>query len=391
MKRLRNNCRRRGFTLVYGSMSITVLLGFVAFCVDISRVRTAKSELQAASDAAALNGANGLVDATYFAKAAAVATENLCDGTAITLAAADVTPGNWTNSTFTANGSPRNAIRVVAARTKAAHNVVTTPFANALGLPSPDLRATSIVAIVNQSDYEWVGTDGVNLSGGSSSFKVTAFDATNPLAAESRTTVRSNGSVTISGASTINADIKYGTTANVDGASTVTGNITQYLNTLTYPPGSQVANLNGVTPVYSTTYDLTVNTNQTLPGGVYVVKNVNVANCNITFTGPVTIVCTGNLNMNTVGFTTLSNLPANLKIISTTPGTSFNITNLTKTMYADFYMPDTTFSLTAPAGYYGMRGRGVFKNMNVSGNNASLWYDRSLTNTSQSRRAILVR
>ena len=40
--------------------------------------------------------------------------------------------------------------------------VLHPPFANALGLPSPDLRATSIVALVNQADYEWVGKDSVS-------------------------------------------------------------------------------------------------------------------------------------------------------------------------------------------------------------------------------------
>jgi hypothetical protein len=113
-------------------------------------------------------------------------------------------------------------------------------------------------------------------------------------------------------------------------------------------------------------------------------------NCNVTFTGPTTIVVTGNVNMSNVGFTTASNLPSNLKFITTTPGSTFNISNLTKTLYADLYMPDTTFSLSAPAGYYGMRGRGVFKSMSVTGTDASLWYDRSLTNSSMSKRAVLV-
>lgn len=381
--------RRRGFTLAYSTVSITILMGFAAFCFDISRVRTAKAELQAAADAAALNGANGILDGTYLSKAAEVASENRCDGNIVTLSASDVIPGNWTNNTFTANGTPRNALKVIASRTKAGNNVVTTPFANALGLPSPDLRATSIVALVNQADYEWVGINSVNLNGGSSAFRVTGYNATNPAAAETETTVKSNGAITVAGSGTINADIRYGTSASVSGA-TVTGSVTQLGQTLNYPSGSQVANINGVTPVYATTYDLNVMTNQVLPGGVYVVKNVNVANCNVTFTGPATIVCTGNLNFNTVGFTTPSNLPANLKIITTSPSTSINITNLTKTLYADFYAPDTTFNLSAAAGTYGMRGRGVFKSMSVSGAGASLWYDTSLTNSSMSKRPVLV-
>lgn len=377
--------------MVYFASSLTIIFGFAAFCVDLSRVRAAKSELQAATDAGALNGANGLADSTYVAKVQAAAAENKCDGVSVSITSSQITPGNWNNSVFTANGSPRNALRVIGERSTALGNVIACPFANALGLPSPAIRTTTIVALINQADYEWVGRDQVNLNGGSTSFKVTAFDATNPAAAETKTTVKSDGTITISGASTINADVKYGSNANIDGAATISGTVSQFTQTSTYPPGSQVANLNGVTPVYSTTYDLNVSSHQTLPGGVYVVKNVNVSNCNVTFTGPATIVATGNLNINNVGFTTSSNLPANLKIISTTAGSAININNLTKTMYADFYAPDATFSLSAPSGYYGLRGRGVFKTMNVSGTGASLWYDRSLTASSLSKRAVVVR
>jgi hypothetical protein len=382
---------RRGFTIVYSTASLTLQVGFAAFCIDISRVRTAKAELQAAADAAALNGANGLSDNTYFSKAAAVAGENRCDGTAVTLAVADVTPGNWNNTAFTANGMPRNALRVIASRTKAGNNLVSTPFANALGLPSPDLRATSIVALVNQADYEWVGRESVSFSGGNAATRITAYDATNAGAAESETTIKSNGGITITGSSTINGDIRYGTNASVSGGTNLSGSVTQLPSTLQYPSGSQVANLNGVTPVFSATYDLTVTTSQTLPGGVYVVKNVNVINCNVTFTGPATIVCTGNLNMMNVGFTTSGNRPANLRIITTGTNSQINISNLTKTLYADFYAPDSTFNLSAADGYYGLRGRGVFKSMNASGPGASLWYDRSLTSSSLSRRPVLVK
>lgn len=84
--------------------AMSVLALFAAFAFDMSRLRSAKGELQAAADAAAMNGANGLADGTYLAKAQAAAADNYCDGTSVSIAAANVTVGNWTSATFTANG-----------------------------------------------------------------------------------------------------------------------------------------------------------------------------------------------------------------------------------------------------------------------------------------------
>jgi hypothetical protein len=382
--------QRRGVAIIYASVSMTLVVGFAAFTVDLSRARSARSELRAVSESAALNAANGLSDNTYVAKAQAAAADNKVDGSTATVLSANVVPGNWTGSTFTANGTPRNAVRVTAERVKSKGTGMNGVLAQALGWTMPDITGSTTVAITYQAPYQWAGLSSVDLSASNSSYKVTSYDSSNLPAGEQKTVVKSNGTVTVSGQANVNADIGYGSNANIGGSATVTGTVAQNANALAFPPGSQVANLSGVTPVYSATTDLTVNTNQTLPGGTYVIKNCNVSNCTLNFTGPTTIVLTGNFNASTVSFNTYNNLPANLKIIATVPGTAINITNPTATLNADFYAPQSNFSYSSAAGYGALRGRGVFNTLNASGAGAQLWYDRALTASSLSKKAVIV-
>lgn len=55
---------RRGGALVYVLVTITVLISFAAMSIDLGRLYVSRSELQAAADAAALAGANVMLDET---------------------------------------------------------------------------------------------------------------------------------------------------------------------------------------------------------------------------------------------------------------------------------------------------------------------------------------
>ena len=378
--------------LIWTTVSLCVTGGMAALAFDVSRLRSAKGELQAAVDAAAINGINGLTTNQYFAKAQASANENVCDGTAVTLTSANVVPGNWNGTAFTANASPINSLRVTALRTTANGNPIRTYISGFFGQSAANVQATAICAFAKRADYTWTSTGSATLTAGNNAFRVAAYDATNAGAAESKTVVQANGGVTINGQAQINADVNYGSSASISNSATVTGAVAHMSSAATFPPGTQVANQAGAA-VYSTTSDLYVNSSMTLGGGTYIVRNVSMSNCVITFTSPATIIFDGNVSMTNCGFSTPSNLPANLKMISTGIGNSISLTNLSRTMIADWYAPSTNLSMSTANGSYGLDGRGVFQNMSVNGTGAgsSMRYDRSLTATSQSQDPVLVR
>src|SRR5687768_12374079 len=116
--------QRRGVALVYAAAMIAVLIGFVGVAVDVGRAHFTTSQLQVLADVAARAAARGISDGTTLAKANAVAGYNAPEGGTITFAAGDVVTGNWNSGakTFTAGGTPTNAVRVTAARTTAKGN-----------------------------------------------------------------------------------------------------------------------------------------------------------------------------------------------------------------------------------------------------------------------------
>jgi Flp pilus assembly protein TadG len=136
--------RRRGMSLIYITAAVVVMMAFASLGVDLGRVQMAKTELQRGADAAARYGAQGLSVGSTRARdnAIAVAAQNMADGAAITLTNQDVQTGYWnsTTKTFTANGSPRNAVRVSARRTGA--NAIPLLFGRVVGVNS--CRVTSV-------------------------------------------------------------------------------------------------------------------------------------------------------------------------------------------------------------------------------------------------------
>ena len=58
-KRLSFRRRHRGVAIVYVSLTMVAVVGFVSMAVDLGRVQVAQTQLQAATDAAARYGAMG--------------------------------------------------------------------------------------------------------------------------------------------------------------------------------------------------------------------------------------------------------------------------------------------------------------------------------------------
>jgi len=141
-----------GSTLVLVVSFVMVLFGFAALAIDIARVYKEREHEQFGTDAAAYAGVTLLTNASSgTAKAAAiqeatdVAGANGVTASEIT-SGGSVQVGQWTNSTFTADATPYNAVRVAAKRT------VGMTFAKVVGQTSMSPGAHSI------ADLEGLGS-----------------------------------------------------------------------------------------------------------------------------------------------------------------------------------------------------------------------------------------
>ncbi len=112
--------RRRGVTVVLFAIMLSVVLMFVALCVDLGYVCTVKGDLQGAVDSGALAGTGVLPDGEDVAEATALkfTTSNL-NNRGVRVGAestVDVQVGHWNSTarTFTPGGSPQDAVKVIA-------------------------------------------------------------------------------------------------------------------------------------------------------------------------------------------------------------------------------------------------------------------------------------
>src|SRR3990172_10967863 len=94
----------RGSVLVFVTLALVALLAFAAWSTETGQVWTAKGQLQAASDSAALAGAGELLDpnanqpsdpSAAIAAAQNFGAQNHSIGVPITIPAGDIETGSW--------------------------------------------------------------------------------------------------------------------------------------------------------------------------------------------------------------------------------------------------------------------------------------------------------
>jgi Flp pilus assembly protein TadG len=144
----------RGAALVWGTVTTAILMLFASLAVDLGRVMVARSELQAAADAAARAGAYNfqatLSPSSAVSAAVASASENRADTSSVTLDPnLDVQIGLWDETTRTFTPSPSrtpydNAVRVTARRIASRNNATTLTFASLIGVNSIDIERSAI-------------------------------------------------------------------------------------------------------------------------------------------------------------------------------------------------------------------------------------------------------
>jgi len=179
--------RRRGTLIVYVAIILPVLLGLIGLASDTGYVYWTAHQLQNAADAAALAGAEHLVDSQNTALTAAYTTAlaNRAGGAAVQVTTQpsnpDVVIGTYNLSTgaFTANGIPANAVQVTARRTQGSPagplNLIFGPI---VGIATSNVSRTAIAVTDTGPDAGIILLDptaspALSMSGSSGSISVT--------------------------------------------------------------------------------------------------------------------------------------------------------------------------------------------------------------------------
>jgi Flp pilus assembly protein TadG len=142
---------RRGTVAVLAAVLMVVVIGMVAFAVDIGYLCVVQTQAQAAADAAAMAGAMSLTGSASntIANAQACAALNVANAQSVTLNNSDVVLGVWnsTAGTFGAlSGSGTanaNAVQVTVNLTSAHGNPVSLFFGAIFGLNSTNITASA--------------------------------------------------------------------------------------------------------------------------------------------------------------------------------------------------------------------------------------------------------
>jgi hypothetical protein len=143
---------KRGNVLVFVTLALIALFGFAAWSTETGQAWTARGQLQAASDSAALAGAGELIEpnadepadpAAAVAAAQAFGLENKAIGVAIDIPAPDIATGSWDVATRTFTPLPGStdrtevrAVRLIGRRDDVANGPIPTVLGRIMGVDS---------------------------------------------------------------------------------------------------------------------------------------------------------------------------------------------------------------------------------------------------------------
>lgn len=114
--RRRAKPRRSGIIILLTAFLMVILLGMIAYAVDIGYVVNTRAELQAAADSSAYAGAGALINGTTAATASAQSFfgQNKVGGASLSASNMTIEYGTWNSTTrvFTVTNNQPNAVRV---------------------------------------------------------------------------------------------------------------------------------------------------------------------------------------------------------------------------------------------------------------------------------------
>ncbi len=155
--------------MAYAALSMVAMCGIISLGVDFGRVQIARSQLQAAADAAARYGVTGVqheignVNAAE-AMARVMLRENTVDGKAIVDAQATIEYGEWKTDSLKFKDhnqtTKRNAVRVTVRCANSSGTAIPLMFGSLIGRPQQELSASAVAMIeqdanlTNASNYQ---------------------------------------------------------------------------------------------------------------------------------------------------------------------------------------------------------------------------------------------
>jgi len=350
--------RARGYALIWFTIMLAALMGMASLAVDYGRVQLVKTQLRRTADAAARYAASGLADGTAVARAQDAANDNSVDGALYNLDSSDVQTGNWSNGTFTAGGSPTNAVKVTVGCTQSRGNAVPLLFAQVLGQKTCDVTASTVATGVSPPPYGIIGLSYIKMSGGTNTSYSSASSG-----GTGNAKIASNGGISLSGGATIdgNAYAGIGQTISTSGSSAVTGVKSNLTTTLSYPSATagryattnSNSNIPGAFLDSSRNFSLGGSSTLTLPAGSYYVNNFNMSGGGILdFSGPVTFYVTGTFNLSGgATINTYNDIPDNFQI-KVCGSNAVTLSNGPQ-VYCALYCPQSALKMTGSTSIIG--------------------------------------
>ncbi len=142
-----NDRSRRAAITVLAAVFMVVMLGFVAFGIDVGYMAVVKTQLQNAADSAAMAAAANMggTQANMISSAQQFAGYHMAGGAKVNLVSTDIQYGTWDSNarTFTSSSSAGNAIKVTARRDNAT-GANKTFFGRILGVNTFNLSASAV-------------------------------------------------------------------------------------------------------------------------------------------------------------------------------------------------------------------------------------------------------
>lgn len=324
---------RRGATLIWTAVLMSLLILIASLAVDLGRVILVRSELQDAVDAAAREGAAVLPAnlATVRNAVIAAAARNSAYGSPVTISPANV-------QLLSVNGGTDNAVRVTAS--------LHVPLLFGLNrFTSFDVSVAATarrdVGSGSAGGFGLIGLDGMTLTGSS---VVDSYDASaGPYSStkSDKATLASNHNITLTGSTQVRGSA-YSYGGSISSASKLTGGAHSLDAPLSYPAESATTSSPGGN--WSTSYG-------TLAAGTYFFKSIDLKPPQtIATTGPVTIYVSQSVSLKGKVLP-YQNKPANLRIVVTS-NAAVELSG-TAEVYAQIYAPLSDVTFTGNSTFYG--------------------------------------